>query len=74
MFQGEVPLQPEEDYQPTEVIFVLHCVGCFMLFFFFSKRKNHFHASSFAFTYEMPFSDLNYTIIMNSLLGLMLTM
>jgi len=43
-FQGSVPLQPERDYQPTALIFVLYFVGCFTLFFkshvFFSKRKN----------------------------------
>jgi len=31
--------------------------------YFFLKGK------TFAFTYEMPFSDPNYTVIMNSLFG-----
>lgn len=32
MFQENVPLQPEQDYQPTELIFVLYFLCCFTLF------------------------------------------
>lgn len=32
MFQENVPLQPEQDYQPTALIFVLYFLCCFTLF------------------------------------------